>query len=166
MPSVAETVTLFPSETPIISINGVESPVMLSEFDNPVSDVVTRSGEPDTVGATVSTSRDTAEVADDTLLLPSVRVAVTSQIPSASEGKSQLVSVGEATKEHVTETPFFTAVTVTVSPNGTSENSIVGVESDVMLSESETPESDDAARAGIDGAAIAVTVTLIDALVN
>jgi hypothetical protein len=165
VPSVAETVTLFPSDTPVISISGVSSPVMLSVSDKPVSELATRSGEPDSVGATVSISKDRAEVADDTLPLLSVRIAVTSQIPSASDGKLQLASVDES-KEHVTEAPSFVAVTVTVLPNGTLENSIVGVESDVMLSESETPESDDAAKAGTDGAAIAVTVTLIDALVN
>jgi hypothetical protein len=114
----------------------------------------------------VSISSDIAELTDDTLLLPSVRVAVITHTPSVNEGKSQLLSVGEATNVQLTETPPRVAVTVTVSPVGIAENSMVGVESEVMLSEFETPVSDVDARVGVEGAEIADTVTLNVAVVN
>ena len=166
VPSVAETVTVCPVETPPISINGSASPVMLSESDSPVSELVARLGSPDAAGDTVSISSDIAELTDDTLLLPSVRVAVITHTPSVNEGKSQLLSVGEATNVQLTETPPRVAVTVTVSPVGIAENSMVGVESEVMLSEFETPVSDVDARVGVEGAEIADTVTLNVAVVN
>jgi hypothetical protein len=43
---------------------------------------------------------------------------------------------------------------------------MVGVESEVMLSESDTPVSDVDARVGVEGAEIATTVTLNVAVVN
>ena len=44
VPLVAETVTTSPAVAPGIVISGVESFVMLSEFDRPVSEVGVRSG--------------------------------------------------------------------------------------------------------------------------
>ena len=166
VPSVADTATVFPIATPAISIKGVASPVRLSESDKPVSELVARLGRLDAAGETVSITSDNAALTDDTLLLLSVRVAVITHTPSAREEKSQLVSVGETTNEQMTVTPPRVADTVTVLPTGNPENSIVGVESEVMLSEFEKPVSDKDARVGVDGGEIAVTVTLNDAVVN
>ena len=78
--------------------------------------------------------------------------------PSARDPRSHPVAT-PTTYAHVTSTPLREAVTVTVNPEVTPGTEIVGVLSAVTLSVDDVPVSDDAARSGIVGAAIAVTET-------
>ena len=61
------------------------------------------------------------------------------------------------TNVQVTVTPLRTAETETVNPEATPGTEILGVLSDVVSSVDDDPESDDAARSGRAGAAIAPT---------
>jgi hypothetical protein len=104
-----------------------------------------------TVGRVVSTVIVIAdEAADATPLL--VCIDDIDQMPSASVPKSQL-DCAVAVNEHVTlAVPAFVAVTVTVLPLVTLPTEIVGVLSDVMLSEFDEPLSELATTAGVAGA--------------
>jgi len=73
--------------------------------------------------------------------------------PSASVPRSQL-DCAVAVNVHVTDVePAFVAVTVTVLPSVALPTEIVGVLSDVMLSEFDEPESEASAKSGVAGAA-------------
>jgi hypothetical protein len=77
--------------------------------------------------------------------------AVTDQTPSASVPRAQL-DCAVAVNEHVTEVePAFVAVTVTVFPFETLPTEIVGVLSEVTLSEDDEPESDPESKSGVAG---------------
>ena len=105
----------------------------------------------ETVGLVVSIVRlMAAEIAEST---PApVCFEVTDQIPSASVPKSQLVVPTAAVNVHVTEVePAFVAVTVTVLPFETLPTEIVGVLSEVTLSEDDEPESEPESKSGVDG---------------
>jgi hypothetical protein len=109
-----------------------------------------------TVGRVVSTVIVIAdEAADATPLL--VCTDDIDHMPSASAPKSQL-DCAVAVNEHVTlAAPVFVAVTVTVLPLVTLPTEIVGVLSDVMLSEFNEPLSEltfTSGVAGVDGAAM------------
>jgi hypothetical protein len=72
--------------------------------------------------------------------------------PSASVPRSQLVVPTAAVKVHVTEVePAFVAVTVTVLPFETLPTEIVGVLSEVTLSEDDEPESEPETKSGVAG---------------
>lgn len=92
-----------------------------------------------------------ADEADDVTPL-FVCVEVTDHVPSASVPKSQL-DCAVAVKVQVTfAEPAFVAVTVTVLPLVALPTEIVGVLSEVMLSEFEEPLSEPASISGVAGA--------------
>jgi hypothetical protein len=101
------------------------------------------------VGAVASTVIDNAV---DVVALPAASVSVTvkDQTPSAS-----VPSVHEADEivQETLEEPF---VAVTTAVPEEVETLIVGVLSEVMLSEDELPESDGESRSGVDGVATVV----------
>jgi hypothetical protein len=105
-----------------------------------------------TTGSTVSIVRVKAALGAEVLPAASVRVAVTLHTPSDNNGKSQLDTDADATKEHVTVTSPFVALTSTVSPTARPVKLISGVLSEVMLSVEERPVSDAASRFGTESA--------------
>jgi hypothetical protein len=103
-----------------------------------------------TVGLVVSTVTNSA-VVDAESIPEVVCFAVTDQTPSASVPRAQL-DCAVAVNEHVTEVePAFVAVTVTVFPFETLPTEIVGVLSEVTLSEDDEPESDPESKSGVAG---------------
>jgi hypothetical protein len=105
----------------------------------------------DTVGGVVSIVNVIAADAAESMPL-FVCFEVIDQSPSARAPKSQL-DCAVAVNVHVTEVePAFVAVTVTVLPLVALPTEMVGVLSEVMLSEFEEPESEPAARSGVAGA--------------
>jgi hypothetical protein len=110
----------------------------------------------ETVGLVVSIVRLNALDAAESIPLL-VCFEVIDHTPSASVPRSQL-DCAVAVKVHVTEVePAFVAVTVTVLPLETLPIEIVGVLSEVTLSEDDEPESDPESKsgvAGVDGVAI------------
>jgi hypothetical protein len=110
----------------------------------------------ETVGLAVSIVRLNALDAAESIPLL-VCFEVIDHTPSASVPRSQL-DCAVAVKVHVTEVePAFVAVTVTVFPFETLPTAIVGVLSEVTLSEDDEPESDPESKsgvAGVDGVAI------------
>jgi hypothetical protein len=110
----------------------------------------------ETVGLVVSIVRLNALDAAESIPLL-VCFEVIDHTPSASVPRSQL-DCAVAVKVHVTEVePAFVAVTVTVFPFETLPIKIVGVLSEVTLSEDDEPESDPESKsgvAGVDGVAI------------
>ncbi len=134
VPSVAVSVTVNPEVMFVSSINGVTSEVMLSVEDNPVSEELDKSGATGAIGAVVSITTANGADTSDTLLLTSVRVAVTTQLPSTIVGMSHESTPEAAVNVHDTVVLPCTAVTVTNCPSGTPVTLIVGVLSDVMLS--------------------------------
>ena len=105
----------------------------------------------ETVGLVVSIVRLTAAEITESTPAP-VCFEVTDHTPSASVPRSQLVVPTAAVKVHVTEVePAFVAVTVTVLPFETLPTEIVGVLSEVTLSEDDEPESEPESKSGVDG---------------
>ena len=103
-----------------------------------------------TVGFVVSIVRLNALDAAESIPLL-VCFEVTDHTPSASVPRSQLVCA-VAVKVHVTfAEPAFVAVTVTVLPFETLPTEIVGVLSEVTLSEDDEPESEPESKSGVDG---------------
>jgi hypothetical protein len=109
-----------------------------------------------TVGLVVSIVRLNALDAAESIPLL-VCFEVIDHTPSASVPRSQL-DCAVAVKVHVTEVePALAAVTVTVLPLETLPTEIVGVLSEVTLSEDDEPESEPESKsgvAGVDGVAI------------
>jgi hypothetical protein len=91
IPFVADTVTMSPMSAPGIVISGVVSPVMLSEFERPVSDDGSRSGARRD-GGVVAIVMGNEDDADDTLPRGSVSVDVMFHVPSVSVGSVQFVA--------------------------------------------------------------------------
>jgi hypothetical protein len=91
VPLVADTVTTSPVRAPGIEISGVESFVMLSEADAPVSDDANRSGA-DRDGGAVAIVTGRALDAPDTLPNGSVNVDEMFHVPSVSVGSVQFVA--------------------------------------------------------------------------
>jgi hypothetical protein len=116
----------------------------------------------ETVGLVVSIVRLNALDAAESIPLL-VCFEVIDHTPSASVPRSQL-DCAVAVNVHVTDVePAFVAVTVTVLPSVALPTEIVGVLSDVMLSEFDEPESEASAKSGVagaDGAAIYVNPLL------
>jgi hypothetical protein len=105
-----------------------------------------------TVGLVVSTVILNAAV-DAESMPDAVCFAVTDQTPSAKVPRSHPVC-DVAVNVHVTfDCPDLVAVTVTVLPSVALPTEIVGVLSDVMLSEFDEPESEASAKSGVAGAA-------------
>jgi hypothetical protein len=104
----------------------------------------------ETVGLVVSIVRLNALDAAESIPLL-VCFEVIDHTPSASVPRSQL-DCAVAVKVHVTEVePAFVAVTVTVFPFETLPIEIVGVLSEVTLSEDDEPESDPESKSGVAG---------------
>ena len=104
----------------------------------------------ETVGLVVSIVRLTAAEITESTPAP-VCFEVTDHTPSASVPRSQL-DCAVAVNVHVTEVePAFVAVTVTVLPFETLPTEIVGVLSEVTLSEDDEPESEPESKSGVDG---------------
>ena len=81
-------------------------------------------------------------------------------MPSAIEGKSHVVSLGDATYVQETVVEPLVAVIVTVSPSLTPLAPTAGVESFVNSSLVEFPVSEALSRSGVFGAEMAVTEML------
>ena len=154
-PFVAVMVMMSPAEPPLEETLGVVSFVRLSVADEPESETADRSGVPGADGAVESTVSGSAVPAVDWLPAGSVTFAVTDQLPAESAGRSHDVAE-PTTYEHVFVVEPLDAVNSTVSPAEAPGSDMAGVVSDVMLSVSDPPVSDDAARSGADGAAGAV----------
>jgi hypothetical protein len=110
----------------------------------------------ETIGSVLSIVRLNALDATESIPLL-VCFEVIDHTPSESVPRSQL-DCAVAVKVHVTEVePAFVAVTVTVFPFETLPIEIVGVLSEVTLSEDDEPESEPESKsgvAGVDGVAI------------
>ncbi len=91
VPFVADTVTSSPVRAPGIEISGVESLVMLSELDAPLSDVANKSGA-DRDGGAVAIVTGKAPDTADTLPNGSVNVEEMFHVPSVSVGSVQFVA--------------------------------------------------------------------------
>lgn len=105
----------------------------------------------ETVGLVVSIVRLNALDAAESIPLL-VCFEVIDHTPSASVPRSQL-DCAVAVKVHVTDVePALVAVTVTVLPSVALPTEIVGVLSDVLLSEFDEPESEASAKSGVAGA--------------
>jgi hypothetical protein len=91
VPFVADTVTTSPVRAPGIAISGVESFVMLSELEAPLSDVANKSGA-DRDGGAVAIVTGKAPDTADTLPNGSVNVDEMFHVPSVSVGSVQLVA--------------------------------------------------------------------------
>jgi hypothetical protein len=91
VPFVADTVTSSPVRAPGIEISGVESLVMLSELDAPLSDVANKSGA-DREGGLVAIVTGRAPDASDSLPNGSVNVEEMFHVPSVSVGSVQLAA--------------------------------------------------------------------------
>jgi hypothetical protein len=109
-------VMVSPFVPPVALMVGVLSLVLLSVFDDPVSDEAARSTEVGAVGRDVSMVTERAMDADDAPLVGWESVAVMDQVPSARVPRSH--PVAGMTYEHVTFVePDFVAVTVIVLPD-------------------------------------------------
>ena len=156
----AVTVTEVPTGNTPPEIAGVVSDVRLSVAEAPVSDESTRSGVP-ALGTEASIVSDNAELGTDTLPARSVTTEVTDHSPSLNAGKSQVVTVADATYVHDTVVPSdLRAVTVTEVPAGNTPPEIAGVVSDVRLSVAEAPVSDESTRSGVPGADTDVAIVI------
>jgi hypothetical protein len=103
------------------------------------------------VGADASTVTDNAA---DVVALPAASVSATVKDQTPSANVPRVHALLEIVQVTLVE-PAFEAVTTAV-PEKEPETLIVGVLSDVMLSEDELPESDDESRSGVDGVATVV----------
>ena len=148
LPFVALIVAVSPA-VPASENDGVVSFVMLSVGELPVSEAVVRSGlAAGVVGAVVSTVRLMAGLGADTLPAPSVMVDVTFHDPAVRVGRSHdCVPVPMVYVQVFVVAPLV-ALIVTVLPLLPPLPVNVGVVSLVMLSVSDEPVSDAAARSG------------------
>jgi hypothetical protein len=151
VPLVAEMVIVSPLVPPLALKVGVVSLVLLSESDAPVSDAANKSRPVGAVGAVPSIVMGNA--VDDGEMLPAGSVSVEEmfQVPSVSVGSVQFVA-DPMTYVHDTVLVPLVAEMVIVSPLVPPLALIVGVESLVLLSVFDAPESDDANRSTPDGA--------------
>ena len=147
--------------SPVSSVTVIDAPtatsslmvaVMLTAVPTPFVPFAVLVENDATVGRVVSiVTLTAAEMAESTPAL--VCFDVIDQTPSASAPKSQL-DCAVAVKVQVTFVePAFAAVTVTVLPLVALPTEIVGVLSDVTLSEFEEPPSEPASTSGVPGAA-------------
>jgi len=165
---VAVTVTVPPASAAVTEMVGVLSSVMLSVDDDPLSELVTRSGVAGADGAPKSEAIVTESVVELVDVLPagSVCVAVMAQVPTARVPSVQVPPVVLPVMVQVTLLePDLVAVTVTVPPASAAVTEMSGVLSSVLLSVDEEPVSELAIKSGVDGAVGAVVsmVMLSDA---
>jgi len=151
--------------SPVSSVTVIDAPsataslivaVILIAVPTPYVPLAVVEENDETVGLVVSIVRLNALDAAESIPLL-VCFEVIDHTPSASVPRSQL-DCAVAVNVHVTEVePAFVAVTVTVFPFETLPIEIVGVLSEVTLSEDDEPESDPESKsgvAGVDGVAI------------
>ena len=151
--------------SPVSSVTVIDAPsataslivaVILIAVPTPYDPLAVVEENDETVGLVVSIVRLNALDAAESIPLLVCFEAI-DHTPSASVPRSQL-DCAVAVKVHVTEVePAFVAVTVTVFPFETLPTEIVGVLSEVTLSEDDEPESDPESKsgvAGVDGVAI------------
>ena len=151
--------------SPVSSVTVIDAPsataslivaVILIAVPTPYVPLAVVEENDETVGLVVSIVRLNALDAAESIPLL-VCFEVIDHTPSASVPRSQL-DCAVAVKVHVTEVePAFVAVTVTVFPFEILPIEIVGVLSEVTLSEDDEPESDPESKsgvAGVDGVAI------------
>jgi hypothetical protein len=86
-----------PTTAPGIETSGVESDVMLSVFDVPESDAGSKSGVDGALGGVASIEMSRLGPAVETLPAGSATVADIDHVPSDIVGRSQLVTVDDAT---------------------------------------------------------------------
>ena len=130
---------------------GVVSLVVLSVSELPESDAALRSGADGVAGALLSTVMLNADDADDTLPALSVAVAVMLCEPSAN-AEAVMLQLPLPSAVTLPTVPATELASVTVLP-ASAVPVKVGVVSLVILSVSDSPVSDPAARSGADGAA-------------
>jgi hypothetical protein len=144
--------TTSPSASPGSPNAGVASLVRLSEFDAPLSDAGNRSGATGE-GAVVSIVKSRAPLAGDVFPAGSVTVPTTFHEPSVRVPSVHDETVAVKTYVQITVLPVGdVATTATVSPTTAPGIETSGVESDVMLSVFDVPESDAGSKSGVDGA--------------
>ena len=146
--------------SPVSSVTVIDAPsataslivaVILIAEPTPYDPLAVVDENDETVGLVVSIVKVVAADAAESMPL-FVCFEVIDQSPSASVPRSQL-DCAVALNVHVTEAePAFVAVTVTVLPFVALPTEMVGVLSEVMLSEFEEPESEPAAKSGVAGA--------------
>jgi hypothetical protein len=144
-------VTVSPATPPTALTVGMLSLVMSSVDDEPKSDGVARSrplGALDDVESIAISKLCVVPV----LPARSTTDAEISHVPSASAPRSHPVEAPTVYEQTTSEEPALRAVTVTTSPVDCPGSEIVGVASLVMLSEELAPESDAAARSGVNPA--------------
>jgi hypothetical protein len=150
---VAVTATVSPSAVPKPEIAGVASFVTLSVDDEPVSEAGNKSGAGGAAGGVESTVMFVPGPAGETLPEGSVIVPSMVHEPSDIAGRSQLFTEGDCTYvQDTTEPSDFRPLIVMVSPTTAPGIETSGVESDVMLSVFDVPESDAGSKSGVDGA--------------
>jgi len=140
-----------PESEPSVALTSSE----VNDVDDSVRLIATLTDEPAVtevgltvaLGAVVSTVIDSA--ADDALVTPfSVWVAVIDHVPSCRVPR---VHDPEESGHVTVLEPDLVAVTVPVAPAESPETVIVGVESEVVLSVDEAPESLDSSKSGVFG---------------
>ncbi len=144
-PPLARSVTVAPLSQENVKL-GVVSLVRSSVADVPESDAASRSGVPGAAGAVVSMVTVKPLDAAETAATPFVCFAVTVWSPSACAPAVRLTV--ELAQTAVTPVPTLSIQSSTVLPSA-QEISKVGVLSLVILSVSDVPESDAAARSGV-----------------
>jgi hypothetical protein len=147
--------------SPVSSLTVIDAPsataslivaVILIAVPTPYDPLPVVEENDETVGSVLSIVRLNALDAAESIPLV-VCFEVIDHTPSASVPRSQL-DCAVAVKVHVTEVePAFVAVTVTVLPFVAPLTEMVGVLSDVMLSEFEEPVSEPVSTSGVPGAA-------------
>ena len=158
--SVVDVAFVNTTVSPVSSVTVIDAPsataslivaVILIAVPTPYDPLAVVEENDETVGSVVSIVRLTAAEITESTPAP-VCFEVTDHMPSASVPKSQLVVPTAAVNVHVTEVePAFVAVTVTVLPFETLPTEIVGVLSEVTLSEDDEPESEPESKSGVDG---------------
>jgi hypothetical protein len=164
-PCTAVIVTVSPACSPETPTAGVVTDVVLSVDDEPLSDAASRSGSNGRLGEVVSMTTVRGAEAPDALFWLSTRLDVSVQVPSVIGGRSQVVTLGDATNVQETVVAPLVAVIVTVSSSLTPFAPTAGVESFVSSSLVEFPVSEALSRSGLFGAEMALTVILsVDAV--
>ena len=151
VPLVAEMVMVSPFAPPVALKVGVESLVLLSESDDPESDVANKSRPAGANGAVPSIAMGSADEEVEVLPAGSVNVAEMFHVPSVSVGSVQFVA-DPMTYVHDTVVAPLVAEMVIVSPLVPPLALIVGVVSLVLLSVFDAPVSDASARSTPEGA--------------
>jgi hypothetical protein len=157
--SVVDVAFVNTTVSPVSSVTVIEAPsataslkvaVMLTVAPIPYDPLAAVEENDETVGSVLSIVRLNAVDAAESIPLL-VCFEVIDHTPSASVARSQL-DCPVAVNVHVTEVePALAAVTVTVLPLETLPTEIVGVLSEVTLSEDDEPESEPESKSGVAG---------------